>query len=122
MTTLLVQDPNRVSPFTENNVFKFPFQTIEDVDALNYDKKTIVVANDNNFPFSIARTLGKADNNEVMELYVPDFFTDGCTQPPYTGNAIRGTDDRDDKDDDDDDDDDDKKGGRGNKGGKKGGD
>eukprot|EP00877_Chromochloris_zofingiensis_P000865 jgi/Chrzof1/1077/Cz01g39100.t1 len=119
---LNIQDPNRVSPFTENNVFKFPFQTIEDVDALNYDKKTIVVANDNNFPFSIARTLGKADNNEVMELYVPDFFTDGCTQPPYTGNAIRGTDDRDDKDDDDDDDDDDKKGGRGNKGGKKGGD
>jgi len=42
-----------------------PFQTIEDV--LVIDSKTILVANDNNYPFSIGRPPG-IDNNEIVVL------------------------------------------------------
>ncbi|MEO1393033.1 MAG: glycerophosphodiester phosphodiesterase family protein [Cyanobacteria bacterium J06634_5] len=48
--------------------FDFPFVTIEDVLVL--DEKTILVANDNNFPFSIGRDFtGEAiDNNEIIQI------------------------------------------------------
>jgi glycerophosphoryl diester phosphodiesterase len=52
-------------------VFAFPFQTIEDVVFL--DKKTVLVINDNNFPFSIGRHPGssKPDDNELIVLKLP---------------------------------------------------
>ena len=51
--------------------FAFPFQTIEDVVFL--DKKTVLVINDNNFPFSIGRHpgSGKPDDDEFIVLKLP---------------------------------------------------
>ncbi|WP_242041678.1 esterase-like activity of phytase family protein [Alkalinema sp. FACHB-956] len=48
--------------------FSFPFVTIENILVL--DKDTILVANDNNYPFSIGRDFsGKAiDNNEIIQI------------------------------------------------------
>lgn len=51
---------------TRNGVFTFPFVTIEDV--LILDPQTILVANDNNYPFSSGRTAGRADNNEFIKI------------------------------------------------------
>ena len=53
------------------NPFAFPFQTIEDVVFL--DKKTVLVINDNNFPFSIGRHpgSGKPDDDEFVVLKLP---------------------------------------------------
>lgn len=51
-----------------DTTFSFPFVTIEDVLVL--DETTILVANDNNYPFSIGRdfTGEEIDNNEVIVL------------------------------------------------------
>ncbi|MGW1216193.1 esterase-like activity of phytase family protein [Streptomyces sp. NPDC002499] len=46
--------------------FRFPFQTIEDVVLL--DDRTLAVLNDNNFPFSSARTPGQPDNDEFITI------------------------------------------------------
>ncbi len=53
------------------NPFAFPFQTIEDVVFL--DKRTVLVINDNNFPFSIGRHVGsgKPDDDEFIVLKLP---------------------------------------------------
>lgn len=57
---------------TKNGVFKFPFFTIENVDAIDADH--IIVGNDNNLPFSAGRALNKADNNELILLKVSEFL------------------------------------------------
>ncbi|MEV5412770.1 esterase-like activity of phytase family protein [Thermopolyspora sp. NPDC052614] len=57
-------NPRRLDGF--GNTFRFPFQTIEDVAIL--DNRTLIVANDNNFPFSAGRTPGKPDNNEFITI------------------------------------------------------
>ncbi|MEL6456100.1 MAG: glycerophosphodiester phosphodiesterase family protein, partial [Cyanobacteria bacterium J06623_5] len=64
---LNVADPNDLNGDGET-IFDFPFVTIEDVLVL--DEKTILVANDNNFPFSIGRDFtGEAiDNNEIIQI------------------------------------------------------
>ena len=49
---------------TRNSRFSFPFVTIEDV--IPVDSRTLLVINDNNFPFSNGRTPGVADNNEFI--------------------------------------------------------
>ncbi|MFD0001120.1 esterase-like activity of phytase family protein [Streptomyces sp. NPDC127178] len=46
--------------------FRFPFQTIEDVNLV--DDRTLAVLNDNNFPFSSGRTAGRADDNEFITI------------------------------------------------------
>lgn len=70
---LAIKDPNGVAPRgTEDGVFTFPFETIEDVDLV--DPTTIVVANDNNYPYSVGRQQGRADDNEFMLLDVADFL------------------------------------------------
>lgn len=51
----------------ENTVFTFPFVTIEDVLVL--DNNTLLVVNDNNFPFSSGREFGAADNNEFIVIH-----------------------------------------------------
>ena len=52
--------------------FTFPFVTIEDVDRV--DDEHIIVANDNNLPFSSGRQLGAQDHNEFILLNVGDFM------------------------------------------------
>lgn len=52
--------------------FTFPFFTIEDV--MRVDDTHIMVANDNNLPFSGGREIGKAANNEFILLEVADFL------------------------------------------------
>ncbi|ELY22753.1 hypothetical protein HALTITAN_0402 [Vreelandella titanicae BH1] len=68
-----IQDPDGIAPRgTINGTFNFPFVTIENVDRV--DESTIVVANDNNYPFSIGRQQGRADDNELILLDVEDFL------------------------------------------------
>ena len=52
--------------------FTFPFFTIEDV--MLVDETHIMIANDNNLPFSGGREIGKAANNEFILLEVADFL------------------------------------------------
>lgn len=52
--------------------FAFPFFTIENVAAVDADH--IVVANDNNLPFSAGRHLTRADDNEFILLRVPELL------------------------------------------------
>ncbi|WP_348228172.1 esterase-like activity of phytase family protein [Trichocoleus desertorum] len=49
---------------TVNGRFTFPFVTIEDV--LPIDANTLLVINDNNYPFSAGRTPGKPDDSEFI--------------------------------------------------------
>ena len=70
---LNIQDPNGVARSgSRGGVFTFPFVTIEDVDVV--DARHIVVANDNNLPYSSGRQLGKNDDNEFILLSVPEFL------------------------------------------------
>ncbi|MDO9708374.1 esterase-like activity of phytase family protein [Paracraurococcus lichenis] len=52
--------------------FNFPFFTIENVAVVDADH--IIVANDNNLPFSAGRHLTRADDNEFMLLRVPELL------------------------------------------------
>lgn len=52
--------------------FTFPFFTIEDV--MLHDDTHILVANDNNLPFSAGRKIGEAANNEFILLEVGEFL------------------------------------------------
>ncbi|GGE33828.1 hypothetical protein GCM10007276_08960 [Agaricicola taiwanensis] len=52
--------------------FTFPFFTIEDV--MRVDDTHILVANDNNLPFSAGRQIGKAADNEFILLEVSDLL------------------------------------------------
>ncbi|MCO6416670.1 esterase-like activity of phytase family protein [Siccirubricoccus sp. KC 17139] len=55
-----------------NDRFTFPFFTIENVAVVDADH--IIVANDNNLPFSAGRRLTAADNNEFILLRVPELL------------------------------------------------
>jgi hypothetical protein len=57
---------------TKDGVFKFPFVTIEDVDVV--DDEHIVVANDNNLPYSAGRKPNVQDDNELVLLRVPELL------------------------------------------------
>ncbi|MBD1917834.1 MULTISPECIES: glycerophosphodiester phosphodiesterase family protein [Cyanophyceae] len=61
---LNISDPNDLNG-DGSTTFDFPFQTIEGVLVL--DEDTILVANDNNYPFSVGRPPG-IDNNEIIEI------------------------------------------------------
>ncbi|MFC7067019.1 esterase-like activity of phytase family protein [Brucella rhizosphaerae] len=52
--------------------FTFPFFTIEDV--MRVDDTHILIANDNNLPFSGGRQIGEAAHNEFILLEVADFL------------------------------------------------
>ncbi|MBS4234805.1 esterase-like activity of phytase family protein [Campylobacter vulpis] len=68
-----INDTNKIAkkPLV-NGKFVFPFFTIEDVDIV--DDKHIVVANDNNFPFSSSREPYVPDDNEIILLEVEEFL------------------------------------------------
>lgn len=56
----------------EVGAFTFPFFTIENV--MKVDDSHIMVAVDNNLPFSSGRALDKAADNEIVLLSVPEFL------------------------------------------------
>ncbi len=62
---LSIADPNDLNGDGQTT-FDFPFVTIEDVLVLDAD--TILVANDNNYPFSTGRDAVEIDNNEIIEI------------------------------------------------------
>ena len=72
---LNIEDPNDLNDDGETT-FDFPFETIENVIVL--DKNTILVANDNNYPFSTGRDPNPdidpaiIDNNEIILLELPE--------------------------------------------------
>ncbi|WP_413198645.1 phytase [Nostoc piscinale] len=92
---LNIQDPNDLNR-DGSTKFTFPFVTIENVLVL--DANTILVANDNNYPFSQGRP-GDIDNNEIILLHLdkPLNLTTGVisvtsTTPNTTeGNSTPGT-------------------------------
>jgi hypothetical protein len=57
---------------TKDGVVKFPFVTIENVDVV--DAEHIVVANDNNLPYSAGRKPNIQDDNEFILLRVPELL------------------------------------------------
>lgn len=61
---LAVPDPAGIG--RDGAFFRFPFQTIESVALL--DDATLVIANDNNFPFSAGRTPGAPDGTEFITV------------------------------------------------------
>lgn len=70
-----IADPEgRALPGTggEGGRFAFPFFTIEDVARV--DDSHIMVANDNNLPFSGGRKIGQAADNEFILLSVPELL------------------------------------------------
>lgn len=70
---LAIKDPdNKAKRGAKEGVFTFPFVTIEDVDVV--DERHIVVANDNNLPYSSGRTVGRQDDNEMILLEVGAFL------------------------------------------------
>ncbi|WP_019647077.1 esterase-like activity of phytase family protein [Novispirillum itersonii] len=71
---MAVKDPKGVvKGISRDGVMNFPFFTIEDVHVV--DATHIIVANDNNLPFSAGRAVGVPDNNEFMLLSVPDLLS-----------------------------------------------
>lgn len=70
---MAIADPKAVAQDgTIDEVFSFPFVTIENVDIV--DERHIIVGNDNNYPGSIGRRPGTADNNEMILLEVSDLL------------------------------------------------
>ena len=68
-----IADPNKLARVGgKDGKFTFPFVTIEDVAAVDADH--IIVANDNNLPYSSGRQIGKQDDNEFILLRVPEFL------------------------------------------------
>ena len=68
-----IDDPNKVArQGGKDGKLTFPFFTIENVDVVDADH--IIVGNDNNLPFSSGRALGKADDNELILLRVPELL------------------------------------------------
>ncbi|HBW32243.1 MAG TPA: glycerophosphodiester phosphodiesterase, partial [Nostoc sp. UBA8866] len=79
---LNIQDPNDLNR-DGKTTFDFPFVTIESVVVV--DSNTILVANDNNYPFSVGRPPA-IDNNEIilLRLEQPLNLAPGVGQPQAT--------------------------------------
>jgi hypothetical protein len=76
---MAIRDPQRLArtqgdraPGAPAGSFAFPFFTIENVAVVDADH--IIVANDNNLPFSAGRFLTRADANEFILLRVPELL------------------------------------------------
>ncbi len=64
---LRIADPQRLGGGT--STFRFPFWTVEDVGLLTDD--TLLVAQDNNYPFSSTRVAGRPDDTEMITVRLP---------------------------------------------------
>jgi glycerophosphoryl diester phosphodiesterase len=86
---LNIQDPNDLNK-DGSTKFTFPFVTIEDVVVL--DDNTILVANDNNYPFSTGRSATAVDNNEsiVLDLAKPLETISQISGTPKDDDLIAG--------------------------------
>jgi hypothetical protein len=76
---MAIRDPQKLArtqgdrgPGAPADRFGFPFFTIENVAVVDADH--IIVANDNNLPFSAGRFLIRADANEFILLRVPELL------------------------------------------------
>ena len=68
-----INDPKKVAKQGgSEGKLTFPFVTIENVDVVNDSQ--MIVANDNNFPYSAGREPQKQDDNEFILLDVPEFL------------------------------------------------
>ena len=68
-----IEDPNnKKRQGGGEGFYDMPFNTIENVDVV--DATHIIVADDNNLPFSAGRALDKADDNEFVLLEVGEFL------------------------------------------------
>jgi hypothetical protein len=67
-----IADPEALGPGSSGGRFAFPFQTIESV--VPDGPEHVLVANDNNLPFSSGRDPDLADNNETIRLHVPELL------------------------------------------------
>ncbi|WP_246045335.1 esterase-like activity of phytase family protein [Rubellimicrobium roseum] len=67
-----LSDPQGIGPGRIGDRFLFPFQTIESVVMDGPDH--ILVANDNNLPFSSGRSPDQADDTEMIRLHVPELL------------------------------------------------
>ena len=65
----LIGGPSQPGTIGLGDPFAFPFQTIESLLVLN--RRTLVVANDNNYPFSSGRRPGEPDDNELIQIRLP---------------------------------------------------
>jgi hypothetical protein len=65
----LVGGPAQPGTVGLGDPFGFPFQTIESL--LVQDRRTLVIANDNNYPFSSGRRTGAPDDNEIIQVRLP---------------------------------------------------
>src|SRR5262249_19602687 len=71
---LHINDPNLISLPAQpgdiglGNPFSFPFVTIESI--LPLDGTHLLIANDNNYPFSTGRNPNQPDNNEIIIVRV----------------------------------------------------
>ncbi len=81
---LNIDDPNDLNG-DRNSTFDFPFETIENIVVA--DENTILVANDNNYPFSQGRE-GDIDNNEVIAI---DLENPLNLDPNLGGNIMNPT-------------------------------
>jgi glycerophosphoryl diester phosphodiesterase len=84
---LNIQDPQDLNQDGQTT-FSFPFQTIEDV--LVIDAQTILVANDNNYPFSVGRPPA-IDNNEQILLNLAQPLKLDPRVPNIPGNSMTTT-------------------------------
>lgn len=76
---LAIADPDNIRlQGGSEGIYDMPFNTIENVDVI--DATHIIVADDNNLPFSAGRALNRADDNEFVLLEVGDFLKAGPTQ------------------------------------------
>ncbi len=90
---LNIQDPNDLNG-DGKTTFDFPFVTIENV--LVVDKDTILVANDNNYPFSIGRPGNDPqnpviDNNEIILLKLDQPLNLAAGIGQATNELVTGT-------------------------------
>ncbi|MEY4519585.1 MAG: hypothetical protein RLZZ499_2185 [Cyanobacteriota bacterium] len=86
---LNIDDPNDLNG-DGKTTFDFPFQTVEDVVVI--DENTILVANDNNYPFSQGRE-DDIDNNEaiLIDLEQPLNLDPNLRGTPVTSTSIINT-------------------------------
>ncbi len=75
---LSIPDPNNIGGMGET--FNFPFVTIESIAV--FDDNTIVVANDNNYPFSLGRHVaaGMPDDTELILIRFQERLADLTVQ------------------------------------------
>ena len=70
---LAIKDPDgKGRQGSKEGIFTFPFVTIEGLDIV--DDRHIIVANDNNLPYSSGRALGVQDDNELILVDAADLL------------------------------------------------